>query len=153
MRPLLDRLEALAQRHDEHTWWSSPGAGATYSTGEALDIESTALAALASIRGGRPTLAPQALAWLVAHKDAQGAWHSTQATIFAMRALVAGMTGGPAEDARLEVRVDGETVERMEIPAAERDVLRLVDLARRWQRAPCRYRSATTSPSSPLATR
>src|SRR5262249_48311589 len=62
-------------------------------------------------------------------KDGRGTWHSTQATVLALKALLAG-TGRPlGGDAprRIVVRLDGHELEEITIPADQAGVLRQVD--------------------------
>ena len=77
-----------------------------------------------------------ALSWLVAHKDGQGTWGSTQATVLALKALLAG-TGKPLggdKARRIAILLDGETVRELTIPADQDDVLQQVDLVRSRRR-------------------
>ena len=117
------------------------GEGAAYSRGEVLDIETTAIAAQALSRPGtRSPTAHKALAWLVKHKDAGGTWYSTQATVHAMRALLAGTGPGGGIDRPVSVTViaNGKAVQELTITPETSDVLRLVSL--REQFAPDDHR-------------
>jgi uncharacterized protein YfaS (alpha-2-macroglobulin family) len=101
------------------------------SSGRALDIETTALAAHALLRSRRDmTAAHQALAWLVEQKDERGTWHSTQATIYAMRALLAG--AGPASeiesDVQVTLAVNGTAAQELKITPETSDVFHIVSL-------------------------
>jgi uncharacterized protein YfaS (alpha-2-macroglobulin family) len=128
----LSRLEALKQEKDKLVWWASKGEGATFSRGECLDAETTALAAQAFLKAGRNmTLAHKALAWLVAKKDPQGTWYSTQATVQAMRALLAGTgTAGGAidSDVTVTIKVNGAPAKSLKITRDNADVFHLVSL-------------------------
>jgi hypothetical protein len=72
---------------------SFPGAdhSITRSGGDALLIETTALAAMAMIEAGMAHEPPvrKAIDWLNAHRDGFGSFSSTQATILALRAMTA----------------------------------------------------------------
>ena len=60
-----------------------------------------------------------------------GTWHSTQATVLALKALLAG-TDRPLGEARprqIEVAVDGKTVQTLVIPADQGEVMQQVDLS------------------------
>src|SRR5262249_17311888 len=96
-----------------------------YGAGTAGDIETTALATLALLHGGRhPAKARPALAWLVEQKAADGTWHSTQATILTLKALLAGTgqpLGGDAERV-FEVQVGSHT-QRRRVPADQAEVM------------------------------
>ncbi len=129
-RPVLDRLEKLAVVEADTVHWAATSEGVTYGGGLALDVETTAVAAQALLAAGRAGNAHKALAWLVEHKDARGTWHSTQATVQAMRALLGGTGagGGVDEPVTVTVAVDGEVVEELAITPETADVFRLVDL-------------------------
>ncbi len=83
--------------------------------------------------GLNPATVRGALSWLVAHKDGQGTWGSTQATVLALKALLAG-TGKPLggdRARRIAILLDGQTIHELEIPADQDDVLQQVDLSDR----------------------
>jgi CD109 antigen len=85
-----------------------------------------------------------ALAWLVRQKDSQGTWHSTQATVLALKALLAG-TGKPlgGDQARhIEIQLDGRTVRTLAIPADQAEVVQHVDLTA--EAAPGQHRLTIT---------
>lgn len=130
-RAVIDRLVDLKQTADDGVFWHSTGESATFSRGDVLDIETTAIAAQALIKAGQDvSIAHKALAWLVKHKDAFGTWSSTQATVQAMRALLAGSAPGAAIEAPVDVDViaNGATVQRLHITPDTSDVFRLVSL-------------------------
>ena len=87
---------------------------AMHSRGSTLDVEATALATLALLRTRQhPEAARKALTWLSRGKGPSGTWGSTQATILAMKALLAG-TGrslGGEDEARVEVAVNEDRLE------------------------------------------
>jgi len=142
-RSYLDRLESLEQTSlgGELVWWQPPDSRSDrtlfYGGGETRQIETTALAALAFFHAGRsPAIVQGALAWLVVHKDRDGTWGSTQATILALRALVAGTgkpTGGETPR-QIAIMLDGEAVSQIVIPADQADVMRQLDLSDRFAR-------------------
>jgi uncharacterized protein YfaS (alpha-2-macroglobulin family) len=135
-RPYLERLEAMS-RHSaggKLTWWEAGADRRTtfYGTGPSGNIETTALATLAMIEGrASPATIRAALAWLVEQKDACGTWHSTQATVLALKALLAGTDRplGEARQRQIDVAVDGKTVQALVIPADQGEVMQQVDLS------------------------
>ncbi len=134
--PYLDRLEALKRTSADgrQAWWEQPAMAQTcfYGSGQAGQVETTALAALALLESHRyPATARGALEWLIHQKDAGGTWYSTQATVLALRALLAGAVAPPStgEARRIEVRMDGKMVRAIRIPADHQDVLTQVDLS------------------------
>src|SRR5207247_921821 len=73
--------------------------------------------------------ASAALAWLVTQKDPRGTWHSTQATVLAFKALIAGTTMGDSEKDRVvEIRLGDRLIQRVEIPKDQFDVTTTIDL-------------------------
>jgi hypothetical protein len=133
--PYLDRLDSLKRtsEDDKLAWWEQPeGARTTfYGAGRSGHVETTALAVLALVQGQRhPGTARGALAWLVSQKDGRGTWHSTQATVLSLKALLAG-TGplGGHQDRHIEVRLNDRPIQALEIPAGQAEVLKQVDLS------------------------
>ncbi|MFO0811133.1 MAG: MG2 domain-containing protein [Gemmataceae bacterium] len=131
----LSRLDALKRSSDDGklTWYSQPPGTRTqfYGAGQSASIETTALAALAFLKAGdRPNVVRQALAWLVTQKDANGTWHSTQATVLALKALVAG-SGKPLSDGErvIELALDGQPPRTLTIPADQAEVMKQIDLS------------------------
>jgi uncharacterized protein YfaS (alpha-2-macroglobulin family) len=131
----LDRLEALKQVSPDgkFAWWQLDAGCETsfYGGGKSGNVETTALAALALIEAGRqPETVRAALSWLIEQKDARGIWPSTQATVLALKALLAG-TGQPLGvpgPRQIDIAVDDQTVEQVTIPADEFDVVREIDV-------------------------
>jgi hypothetical protein len=112
---------------------SFPGAdhSITRSGGEALTIESTALAtmALLQVPGHEPAVR-QAVDWLNQHRGGFGQWGSTQATVLSLRAMTAyasanRATRGPGE---VEVRINGKSAARFAYEAGHRDAIVFEDL-------------------------
>src|SRR5262249_25291601 len=102
--PYLRRLERLQKGAGKVVWWEQGEKGRTifYGSGRCGDVETTALAVLALVRAGRsPGTVNAALSWLVAQKDPRGTWYSTQATVLALKALVAATRQQAAERERL----------------------------------------------------
>ncbi|MFW6163174.1 MAG: MG2 domain-containing protein, partial [Planctomycetota bacterium] len=130
-KPLLQRLVAMRVEEDRLVHWTGRGTGVTWSRGDVLDIETTALAAQALLASPDHTsVAHKALAWLVEHKDAHGTWHSTQATVQAMRALLAGAgrAGGIEGTLNVTVAANGQLARELTITPETSDVHRLISL-------------------------
>ncbi len=136
-RPYIEQLEAVKRMSPDGklVWWELRDRGRTtfYGAGRSGNIETTALAALAMIRTGHaPATARGALAWLADQKDALGTWHSTQATVLALKALLAG-TGKPfggQKPRRIDVALDGKKVRQLTIPADQGDVVQQINLSK-----------------------
>jgi len=135
-RPYLQRLEAVHKKsHDgKLAWWEAERSERTlfYGGGVGGQIETTALAALALMNGGgHPETIRGALAWLVQHKDPHGTWHSTQATVLALKALTAA-TGRPVggdRERQIDIVVDGKPHRQLVIPVDQADVMQHLDLS------------------------
>jgi uncharacterized protein YfaS (alpha-2-macroglobulin family) len=132
--PYLDRLEAMKQTSDggKLVWWRQPDGARTtfYGAGRSGEIETTALASLALLHGKRhPGTARCALAWLIAQKDARGTWHSTQATVLTLKALLAATDNGGDEERRIVVRLGDKLQREIVIPADQAEVLKQLDLS------------------------
>jgi uncharacterized protein YfaS (alpha-2-macroglobulin family) len=124
-------LDARKTVEGDLVHWASAGQGATFSRGAVLEIETTAIAAQALLSSGHDAAtANKALAWLIAHKDSSGTWQSTQATVQAMRALLAGAEHAGSVDGKMTVAVivNGKAAEDVVITPENADVFRLVDL-------------------------
>lgn len=130
-RGLLERLDAMKTEEGDLTWWTSTGEGVTFSAGDTLTIETTALAAYAYQEGDyRIDTAHRALAWLIEKKAPNGTWYSTQATVHAMRALLRGTgdSGDVGDAVDLTVAVNGGPAEELTITRDDADVHRLISL-------------------------
>jgi hypothetical protein len=150
-QPALDQLESLQQtsKDGKLAWWGAPESAAVsrstlfYGAGESQRIETTAMAVLALRRASRsPESVRKALAWLVARKDGHGTWGSTQATVLALKALLAG-TGAPLGGdklRRIAILLDGEILQELAIAADQSDVMKQVDLSGRVTPAPGTHR-------------
>ncbi len=124
------RVSSSHRTSGDHAFWTSTGRGLTHGHGDALSVEVTGLSAYVLLRAKFDVaLAHRALAWLIAQRDAHGTWRSTQATVAAMRALLAA-TGSSeiTSDVTVDVVVDGESVKRIAITPDTADVFRLVSL-------------------------
>lgn len=129
--------ELLARRKTsddgKFAWWEPPAGDRMtfYGGGESAKIETTALSALALLASNQGAQARPALSWLVTKKDANGTWHSTQATVLSLEALVAGTgksLGGDSER-RIVVRV-GDHSEEIVIPADQAEVMKQLDVSK-----------------------
>lgn len=133
-RPFLDRLEKLKKPVEDGklVFWQPPADARTnfYGAGASASVEATALATLALLQqNSNPATTRGGLAWLVRQKDARGVWPSTQATVLALKALLAGTgkTLGEGER-RFEVALGGQT-QSVVIPADQAEVMKQLDLS------------------------
>jgi hypothetical protein len=130
-RKLLTRLQSSFRTDGRLGWISSSGTGGLYSRGLGLDIETTALSVLAMMKvNAFAEMIPKALAWLCEQKDQRGTWYSTQATVLAMRALIAGthITQKTDAPARISVTINDSDASSIEVIPETRDLLHSLDL-------------------------
>ncbi|MBI2808306.1 MAG: hypothetical protein HYX68_25240 [Planctomycetes bacterium] len=106
------------------------GTSLTYGRGDSVSVESTALAVLAMMKTGQFNASVnQSLAYLVKSKHASGTWGTTQATILALKALLAGMGGSDLKDDVLfTIKVNGKTSVRGKIGKKDADVMQAFEL-------------------------
>jgi uncharacterized protein YfaS (alpha-2-macroglobulin family) len=125
---VLDRLASLATVEQETAFWTSEVSTYMGSYGTTANIETTALASLALIRASRhPELASGGLTTLVQAKDAHGTWHTTQATILSLKALLAGTYyQGENTDATLSVSLNDGQAYTLRLTPENFDVVQMV---------------------------
>jgi len=131
----VDQLEGLKKKSADGklAWWEPAGTRRTmfYGYGASGRVEATAAATLALLSTGRHTQTVRsALAWLVSQKDPQGTWHSTQATVLALKALLAGTHAplGGTQVRQIDIQLDGRPWRRLDIPADQAEVVQQVDM-------------------------
>ncbi len=127
---VLDRLRDMAKTEGEKMWWESKISGITHSTGKSADLEASGMAAIAFIKSGRyPQVATRVLNYFIAQKDANGTWHSTNATTLILRALLLAQKGATVAkvDANVAVLVNDKQAANFKITQADADILRQVD--------------------------
>jgi hypothetical protein len=109
---VLDQLAGMAKYDGDAAYWASDVATFMGGQGQTGSIETTALAAYAFLRAdSHPEISNAALTYLIRQKDSFGTWHSTQATILSLKALIETVRSG-AENVDAEVMVklnDGQT--------------------------------------------
>jgi alpha-2-macroglobulin-like protein len=126
-------LQMLFEKRTEEkdlVFWKSQSETPTCGRGESADIEVTGLAVQAFVQAGRELGAVgKAVTYLARSKDAEGTWHSTQATIQALRAMLMAERGATRKSkARIALRMNGKDVKTLMIDESNSDVLQLVDL-------------------------
>jgi hypothetical protein len=129
-REQLDRLINMAQRKDGKMWWQSEITGITHSSGQSADLEATGLAVWGLIHSGtHPGEATEVLSYLIASKDPNGTWYSTQATVLALGALLDAQKGSTQKvNAEITVLCNGEQVKGLAIDEKNSDVVHFVSL-------------------------
>ncbi len=132
-RGLMDKLVAAqVTKGDDAGAVDGAVTSITRSGGESLRIETTALAALAWLHSPAHTAPLEAaMRWLLGRCKG-GRFGSTQATVLALRAVVAYDALKTADQGprTVECLVDGEPVARFEVPGGAQEAVRAPDLAR-----------------------
>lgn len=132
--PYVERLEFLKSTSEDgkFVWWSQEPMGRTvfYGAGVGSQVEATALAILALAQTkAHPGTMRNALAWLASKKDPLGMWYSTQATVLAFKAVLAG-TRAPASEAErhITVKLGDQFQEEISILPGQAEVVKQVEL-------------------------
>src|SRR5262245_4131050 len=128
---VLNKLDKLQKDVPEWKAINFPTAGQSlsYAHGNGAAVETTALAALAFVKSGQFTNSVnKALTYIIKSKDPNGTWGSTQATILALKALVAGMGGAKQEGkATFVIKVNGQEAAKGEVTEENSDVMQVFD--------------------------
>lgn len=126
----LSRLAAMEVQDKDAIYWQTRIATAAFGTGQAGDIETTALATLAMEND--PDYSDQvnkAITYLTRSKDRYGTWQSTQATVLALKALVGSIDKASENaNATIAIRVNGKTASTLHVTPENSDVFHQVDL-------------------------
>jgi hypothetical protein len=132
LKKVLKKLDAKKERRADWQAIAYPAGGQSlsYSRGDSLTVETTALAVLAMVKNGQfTTSVNQALTYLIKSKGAYGHWGSTQATILALKALLAGLGGTEHKGTTpFVVKVNGKQAGQGQVTKDNADVLQLFDL-------------------------
>ncbi|MEZ4673163.1 MAG: hypothetical protein R2932_02830 [Caldilineaceae bacterium] len=128
IQQLVDQLLAGAATDDNgyYTWNSSM---TTYmgGYGNVSNIETAAMTAIALLRLGQHLdVAQGAIDSLIAQRDPNGMFYSTQTTVLALKALLlAAEEGGAGGDATVTITLNGERVQTINVTDATSDVVQL----------------------------
>jgi uncharacterized protein YfaS (alpha-2-macroglobulin family) len=135
LRPYLEKLDSLKQTDPEKklAWWGQPQRARTmfYGEGNSGAVETTATAVLALLDGQQhPASVRGGLSWLVQQRKNAGTFGSTQATVLALKALLAGTDQplGGDKERRIEIAL-GDVKKSIVIPADQGEVMQLVNLS------------------------
>jgi uncharacterized protein YfaS (alpha-2-macroglobulin family) len=129
-KQILARLDSVKMVKGKTVYWKCGAQTFTYGWGNVADIETTALATYALIRSGaKGDTATKALGYLIEQKDQRGAWHSTQATILSLKALIAALGNATERGAAtIEITVNDHRAQTLHITEDQSDVVQMVDL-------------------------
>ncbi len=125
---VLDKLAGMAAPQGSGVTWPSGVATFMGSEGQTGSIETTALAAYALLRSGEHAdVANAALAYLVGQKDSFGTWHSTQATVLTLKALLQSViSGGEKTNAEVTITLNGGQMRSIQVTPENFDVVQQV---------------------------
>lgn len=131
-RALVRELVASVQSGEQRgSFWKAGRSSIARSYGNAADIETTALAAMALLKDpATSALGIEAVSWISGQRTAWGSFGSTQATILSIEALLRAMsTAKQKEDTiHLSVSLNGRPVEDLAIAPEDYEVMRLISL-------------------------
>jgi alpha-2-macroglobulin-like protein len=128
---LFTRLDAHKQEGGEGRFkWPTEAPSWTGAGGDVAAIETTGLVAYGFLKArAMPEDAAGAVRFIVANKDSVGSWYNTQATMNALRALLAASSPqGSEAEGTLTVAVNGQTLPAIAITRADGDLHRTIDL-------------------------
>jgi len=128
---VLDRLAGLAVQSGDTSYWQSEIATFMGSEGQVGSIETTAMAANAFLRANsHPDLANAALVYLIHQKDSYGTWHSTQATVLSLKALLQSVRAGADNiHATVKVTLNGSQEKVVNVTPETFDVVQLLSFS------------------------
>jgi uncharacterized protein YfaS (alpha-2-macroglobulin family) len=127
-----DAIEALAKLavvEDKIAFWKPTQPTFTSAKDKSADIETTALATYALVKSGRHVdLTNKAITYLIRSKDSFGSWHTTQATVWALKALLLSLQKAAQQiDATVAITVNGKQAGSFRISQENYEVVRQVD--------------------------
>jgi hypothetical protein len=120
----LASADKLAKMQDESGAWSHADHSITRSGGLNLRIETTSLAVLALLSSGQhPEQARKGIAWLQNNRGGFGQWGATQATVLALKALIAydNATRAAPQAGKVTLLIDGVVVAEQSYEAGRRE--------------------------------
>jgi len=134
-RDFLKRLAAKVVSDDDSLHFPTKLRTATYGDGRSATIEVTSLALRAFMRAQSfmDNVGP-GLKWLVSTKSPSGNWHTTQATIQVLQAMVSSLSAQQEATAgKVDVLVNGESVAEVSYTEDDFDVVRFIDASKSLQ--------------------
>jgi hypothetical protein len=145
----------LAALQDSNGAWSRADHSITRSGGLNLHIETTSLAVLALLKApGQLEAARKGIAWLQANRSGFGQWGATQATVLALKAMIAfdNATRVAPSAGTVTLLVDGVAVREQSFEAGRREPILFADfdarLTKGQHRITLRVKGANSLPYS-----
>lgn len=127
---VFERIEETKKADGDKYYWDASGTQTDfYGSGNDANVASTAMIVEALIRrGGYPQTVKGGMEYLLASRDPNGNFGSTQATIWTLRAmLLAASKGTEGAVGTLQVFLDGNPYSTLNLTAAQSDVMNTVD--------------------------
>lgn len=127
---IFNKLLDLKTEEKDLIYWVQKEETPMYGGGKSSNIETTALATIALINYGKHIpVTNKALNYLIKSKDSYGTWHSTQATILAMKALLMSIADSSnGINATVTVSHNGKKMETYAVNKDNSDVVKQIDL-------------------------
>jgi len=127
---LFARLDVAKVEADGRMKWPTDAPSWTGASGDVASLETTGLVAYGLLKArAYPANAAGAVKFIVGNKDAVGTWYNTQATMNALRALLAAASPqGSEAEGTLTVSVNGVAQPAIAIIKSEGDIHRTIDL-------------------------
>jgi len=124
------KLMEMKVEEEDKVYWKSKISTITFSHGDTANIETTAIIAYALIRVGLyPEAVNKVINYLIHSKDPYGTWHSTQATVMALKTLLQSVGKAAREtQATMTISINDKKAAALEVTPATSDVLRQVEL-------------------------
>lgn len=124
-------LSALIALQDKDGSWTGSTHSITYSQGQSLTVETTAMSIMALLKSGKNTLElNNAVKFLVGARSGYGVFSTTQGTVLALKALTefAKASKKTTEDGTIELFVDGKKVRSRSYKAGDKGAIVLDSL-------------------------
>ncbi|HEV2474569.1 MAG TPA: alpha-2-macroglobulin family protein [Chthonomonadales bacterium] len=145
-------LIKLARVSNDAAYWQSDGPTFTGAIHDGADMETSGLATYGLARwGGDGAFTTKALTYLVRCRDSFGSWGATQATVWAMKALLyasANSVGGGKGD--VQVSVNGKPAASIHITSGDTDVMQQVDVSQQVRKGINAITISYTGSGAPL---
>lgn len=124
-----DRLMNMKEAKDGAVFWPAPEKTSIGSRGMSAQIETTALVGQALVLMDRNTQAVNGIIkFLAQNKDSFGNWHSTQATVYALKVmLMSAEKAAGSVNGELSVMVNGKSAGGVAITPDNADVVKMID--------------------------
>ncbi|MEW5802816.1 MAG: hypothetical protein AB1847_12015 [bacterium] len=135
---ILDQIEERKiEEGDTVHWTSAEKESLTYSKGDYLDLETTAMIAYALIKAQwrYPNTIDKVLNYLFQKKDAFGLWGQVEATVLSLRVMIMAMSGQKgAMNGEISITINGQTLDKDDLPIlkvkpVDSRIVRIINLA------------------------